>query len=172
MRGLCWRTGFDTQYIIINDNETGMSYYIESKYERSVAGMVKFVGKKHTTILYDSNLYQWNISVANNPNILGISFSTMKSLLIGLHEFDIFGDFECNSRPYKVKLSLRQAFKVALKEHLIFSDLFQKPNWKPFTVLVQKKSLLVAMELVLILIQDVTISMIVLTDLMRQNAAD
>ena len=42
----------------------------------------------------------------------------------------------------------------------------------PFVVLVQKLSLLVAMELVLILIQDVTISMIVLTDLMRQNAAD
>ena len=91
----------------MNDKETGMNYYSESKYERNVTGMVKFVGKKHTTILYDSNLYQWNISVANNPNILGVSFSTMKSLLIGLHEFDIFGDFECNSRPYKVKLSLR-----------------------------------------------------------------
>ena len=104
----------------MNDKETGMNYYSESKYERNVTGMVKFVGKKHTTILYDSNLYQWNISVANNPNILGVSFSTMKSLLIGLHEFDIFGDFECNSRPYKVKLSLRYLIIIAFGKQIIF----------------------------------------------------
>ena len=75
-----------------------------------MAGMIKFVGKKHTTLLYDSFLYQWNMSVANNPSILGVSHSTMQSLLIGVHEFDIFGDVECNSRRYKVKLSLRKAF--------------------------------------------------------------
>ena len=75
-----------------------------------MTGLVKYVGRKQTTILYDSSLYQWNISVANNPNIHGVSHSTMQSLLIGVHQFDIFGDVECNSRPYKVKISLRKAF--------------------------------------------------------------
>ena len=81
--------------------------------------MIKFVGKKHTTLLYDSSLYQWNMSVANNPNILGVSHSTMQSLLIGVHEFDIYGDVECNSRPYKVKLSLRKAFIAFWKETIL-----------------------------------------------------
>ena len=42
----------------------------------------------------------------------------------------------------------------------------------PFVVLVQKLSSLVAMELALILMQDVTISMTVMTGLMRQTAPD
>ena len=75
-----------------------------------VLGLVKYVGTAHTTLFYDSYLYQWNMSVINNPKILGVSHSTMESLLIGVHEFDIFGDVKCNSRPYKVKLSLRKAF--------------------------------------------------------------
>ena len=106
-------TGFDTEYIIMNDQDTGDNNHIDSNYKMYVnTGMIKYVGTKHTTLTYDSSLYQWNMTVANNPDILGVSLSTLQSLLIGVHEFDIFGDFECNSRPYKVKLSLRKAFKI------------------------------------------------------------
>ena len=33
LRGLCWRTGFDTKYIIMNDKDTGGYNYIESQSE-------------------------------------------------------------------------------------------------------------------------------------------
>lgn len=56
--------------------------------------------------MYDQTRYQWNMTVVNNPDILGVSHSTMKSLLIGVHEWDIIGDYECESRPYKIKLAL------------------------------------------------------------------
>ena len=75
----------------------------------TLLGMVEYIGFKHTTLQYDFTLYQWNMTVANNPDILGVSHTTMQSLLIGVHEWEIFGDINCNSRPYKAKLALREA---------------------------------------------------------------
>ena len=38
-------------------------------------------GEKHTVIQYDPALYQWNMSVANNPAISGVSYSDVNSLV-------------------------------------------------------------------------------------------
>ena len=112
LRGLCWNSGFDTQFMIRNNDETGkIMSYSNCRYQvfDFTIGMVEYIGFKHTTLQYDFTLYQWNMTVANNPDILGVSHTTMQSLLIGVHEWEIFGDINCNSRPYKVKLALREA---------------------------------------------------------------
>ena len=98
--------------MIRNNPETGSEKKVGNKIPLRyiLSGMVEYVGTKHSTLSYDSNLNQWNMSVANNPKILGVSPSTMKSLLIGVHEWEIFGDIECDSRAYKVKLALRKDF--------------------------------------------------------------
>ena len=44
--------------MITNDEETGL---------------ISYIGKKHTKIQYDQRLYQWNMSVANNLEIIGVS---------------------------------------------------------------------------------------------------
>ena len=38
-------------------------------------------GEKHTVIQYDPALYQWNMTVANNPAISGVSYSDVNSLV-------------------------------------------------------------------------------------------
>ena len=91
MRGLCDRTGFDTSYMVTNEEETGLLSYI---------------GEKHTIIKYDQTLYQWNMTVANNPEIQGTSYSDVSSLLIGKHSWHVSGDYACSSKPYDLDLAL------------------------------------------------------------------
>ena len=91
MRGLCDRTGFDTSYMVTNEEETGLLSYI---------------GEKHTIIKYDQTLYQWNMTVANNPEIQGTSYSDVSSLLIGKHLWHVSGDYACSSKPYDLDLAL------------------------------------------------------------------
>ena len=71
-----------------------------------VTGLISFIGEKHTTIKYDQTLYQWNMTVANNPDIQGTSYSEMSSLLIGKHSWHVSGDFSCSSKPYDLTLAL------------------------------------------------------------------
>ena len=42
-----------------------------------VTGMPTYIGDKHTTISYDETLNQWNITVANDPNIGGVCYSDL-----------------------------------------------------------------------------------------------
>ena len=65
-----------------------------------------YTGKKHTRIQYDQRLYQWNISVANNPAISGVSYSEVSSLVIGSHSWRVEGDHACSSKPQQLTLSL------------------------------------------------------------------
>ena len=88
---MCDRTGFDTSYMVTNDEKTGL---------------ISYIGEKHTTIKYDQSLYQWNMTVANNPDIKGISYSEMSSLLIGKHSWHVSGDYSCSSKPYVLTLAL------------------------------------------------------------------
>ena len=44
-------------------------------------------GKKYTKIQYDQSLYQWNISVANNPRISAVSYSDVSTMVIGTSSF-------------------------------------------------------------------------------------
>ena len=69
-------------------------------------GLISYVGKKHTLIKYDQNLYQWNISVVNDPSIQGVSYSEVSSLVIGRHSWHITGDYACSSKDIVVDLSL------------------------------------------------------------------
>ena len=45
--------------------------------------MTNFSGKKYTKIQYDQSLYQWNISVSNNPRISAVSYSDVSTMVIG-----------------------------------------------------------------------------------------
>jgi hypothetical protein len=40
-------------------------------------------GKKFTKIRYDQELFQWNISVSNNPIISAVSYSDVSTMVIG-----------------------------------------------------------------------------------------
>ena len=73
-------------------------------------------------IQYDPALYQWNMSVTNNPAISGVSYSDVNSLVssnsqlyeksltvvqvIGLHTWHIAGDYSCSTQPHTTLLSL------------------------------------------------------------------
>ena len=46
-----------------------------------LTGLISYIGTKHTTIRYDQSLYQWNMTVANNPAISGVSYSDVNSLV-------------------------------------------------------------------------------------------
>ena len=46
-----------------------------------LTGLISYIGTKHTIIRYDQNLYQWNMTVANNPAISGVSYSDVNSLV-------------------------------------------------------------------------------------------
>ena len=77
--------------MVINDEETGL---------------ISYTGKKHTLIVYDQTLYQWNMSVANNPDIHGVSFSEVSSLVIGKHVWHVEGDYACSSKSQELELTL------------------------------------------------------------------
>ena len=72
-------------------------------------GLISYIGKKHTVIKYDQMLYQWNMSVANNPDIHGVSYSEVTSLVIGKYVWLISGDYACSSKSREVELALRAA---------------------------------------------------------------
>ena len=69
-------------------------------------GLLSYIGEKHTIIKYDQTLYQWNMTVANNPEIQGTSYSDVSSLLIGKHSWHVSGDYACSSKPYDLDLAL------------------------------------------------------------------
>ena len=74
-------------------------------------GLLSYIGEKHTIIKYDQTLYQWNMSVANNPDIHGTCYSDVSSLLIGKHSWHVSGDYACNSKPYDLVLALSSCDK-------------------------------------------------------------
>ena len=69
-------------------------------------GLISYIGKKHTKIQYDQTLHQWNMSVANNPHIGGISYSEVASMVIGKHSWVIKKDYACSSKDQDVELAL------------------------------------------------------------------
>ena len=85
------RSGFDTEYMVTNDEDTGL---------------IAYIGKKHTKIQYDQTLHQWNMSVANNPLIHGVSYSEVASLVIGKHPWVIEKDYACSSKSQEIELAL------------------------------------------------------------------
>ena len=81
---LC-RSGFDTEYMVNNDEETGLISYIGcylniENFSKIAFNLVE--GKKFTKIQYDLNLYQWNISVVNNPRISAVSYSDVSTMVL------------------------------------------------------------------------------------------
>ena len=93
MRHYLLRSGFDTSFVVLNDERTGM---------------VKYVGQKHTVIEYDESLHQWNMTVVNQPSIRGHSSTELSGLTIGTQSWTILGDQGCQSKPQTIKLSLRK----------------------------------------------------------------
>ena len=69
-------------------------------------GLISYIGQKHTIIKYDQILYQWNMTVVNNPKIQALSISDVSSLLIGKNTYDVIGDFACSTKPYTLELAL------------------------------------------------------------------
>ena len=63
-------------------------------------------GKKHTRITYDQQLYQWIMTVANNPEMSGVSHSEVSSLVVGSHSWLVEGDHTCSNQPQQLTLSL------------------------------------------------------------------
>ena len=96
LRGLCDRSQLDTEYMVTNHEETGL---------------ITYVGKKNTMIQYDQRLYQWNISVANNPVLQAVSYSGIASLVIGKHLWHIFGDYACSTQEQSLELALSSCSK-------------------------------------------------------------
>ena len=71
-----------------NDEETGLISYIGKIFPdigsiKKIISMTNFSGKKYTKIQYDQSLYQWNISVSNNPRISAVSYSDVSTMVIG-----------------------------------------------------------------------------------------
>ena len=82
------RSGFDTDFMVNNDEETGLISYIGKIFPdivriRKILPTTNFSGKKYTKIQYDQSLYQWNISVSNNPRISAVSYSDVSTMVIG-----------------------------------------------------------------------------------------
>ena len=77
------RSGFDTDFMVNNDEETGLISYIGKLFQEHSKLMRNCSGKKYTKIQYDQSLYQWNISVANNPRISAVSYSDVSTMVIG-----------------------------------------------------------------------------------------
>ena len=50
---------------------------------KKIIPTTNFSGKKYTKIQYDQSLYQWNISVSNNPRISAVSYSDVSTMVIG-----------------------------------------------------------------------------------------
>ena len=69
-------------------------------------GLITYIGKKHTRIQYDQILHQWNMSVANNKDIHGVTYSDVTSLVIGKHVWQITGDYACSSKDQELELAL------------------------------------------------------------------
>ena len=69
-------------------------------------GLISYIGKKHTMIQYDQRLHQWNMSVANNQDIHGVSYSDVASMVIGKHAWAIKGDYACSSKVQELELAL------------------------------------------------------------------
>ena len=88
---MSFRTKFDLVYTIMNDEVTGLLTYI---------------GDKSTIISYDGNLNQWNMTVVNDLDARGWSYSEMPSLVIGEHNWTINGDHGCSTQEYTTVLSL------------------------------------------------------------------
>ena len=77
--------------MVINDEETGL---------------ISYIGKKHTQIKFDLDLYQWNMSVMNNPKIQGVSYAEFSTLVIGKNAWEISGDYACSAIAQVKVLSL------------------------------------------------------------------
>ena len=77
--------------MVTNDDETGL---------------ISYIGKKHTKIQYDQTLYQWNMSIANNPDAHGVTYSEVASMVIGKHVWFIEGDYGCSSKSQELELAL------------------------------------------------------------------
>ena len=71
-----------------------------------VTGLLTYIGDKSTIISYDGNLNQWNMTVVNDLDARGWSYSEMPSLVIGEHNWTIKGDLGCNTQEYTTVLSL------------------------------------------------------------------
>ena len=72
--------------MVNNDEDTGLISYIGIKIftdNRKIDLVQNCSGKKYTKIQYDQNLYQWTISVANNPRISAVSYSDVSTMVIG-----------------------------------------------------------------------------------------
>ena len=74
--------------MVNNDEETGLISYIGKIFPdieriKKILPTTNFSGKKYTKIQYDQSLYQWNISVSNNPRISAVSYSDVSTMVIG-----------------------------------------------------------------------------------------
>ena len=69
-------------------------------------GLISYIGKKHTNIQYHQRLYQWNMTVVNNPDLYGVSYSDVSSMVIGKHVWIIGGDYACRRNEKEFNLAL------------------------------------------------------------------
>ena len=82
---------FDIEFMIINDE---------------ISGLISYIGKKYTKIQYDMRLYQWNMTVANQPRVYGVCYSDVSSMVIGKHSWIIGGDYSCSRDERVIQLAL------------------------------------------------------------------
>ena len=74
-----FRTGFDTKYVVLNDEDTGLISFI-GEYKINVR---LISGRKFTKIEFDEEQNVWIIRVMTNPKLTAIAFAPMSSNAIG-----------------------------------------------------------------------------------------
>ena len=105
------RSGFDTDFMVNNDEDTGLISYIGIKIftdNRKIDLVQNCSGKKYTKIQYDQNLYQWTISVANNPRISAVSYSDVSTMVIGTVASSLRSKYIVSNLVFGWSLHLRQ----------------------------------------------------------------
>ena len=82
--GLFFRTGLDTKYVLLNDDETGLLTYVGNfPWKQIIERSMTVAGKKHSKIQFVPGENQWRIQVMNNPNISATSYASINTKAIG-----------------------------------------------------------------------------------------
>ena len=90
LRGLCKYSTFDTEYLIMYDNENIISY----------------IGTERTIISYDFDQNIWTIRDMSNTNVFAFSDAPFRSLALGNNQWTIANDSECSPGVSNTILSL------------------------------------------------------------------
>lgn len=95
LRGICKRSKLDEVYQVRNAKN----------------GLITYIGQRSTIIFYNEDKGLWMMRVVNNPNVSAVADASMSTFALGVHQWEIFGDTECNRKPSKMMLTLSTCSK-------------------------------------------------------------